>query len=202
MAQIRWEPTNALKADSCSYCESQHQAIPETFGLVQQLQPSNGTIPRKVAVMHTIPGWRHFGIEFRIHRVGTSRCKFGIHRCCFFTVVGLAGFLWPFRGEQLAYNYQCQNLSFQPCNFGAGETFPSKKSSGHLQTLRPTPFQAQKLPSWRSCSFQLLVSGQGLTPTKRTNIPVKNQGLEDVISFGDGPFFGGHAMACGHFRGM
>jgi len=67
MAQILWEPTNALKADSCSYCESQHQAIPETFGLVQQLQPSNGTIPRKVAVMHTIPGWRRFGIEFRIH---------------------------------------------------------------------------------------------------------------------------------------
>ena len=179
MAQILWEPTNALKADSCSYCESQHQAIPETFGLVQQLQPSNGTIPRKVAVMHTIPGWRD-GIEFGIH--AWVHLDVRSESTCLVSSpwLDLPGFCDHLEENSWRTIINSKRFSFQPYNFGAGETFPSKKSSGHLQTLRPTPFQAQKLPSWRSCSFQLLVSGQGLNPTKRTNIPVKNQGLEDV----------------------
>lgn len=140
-------------------------AIPETFGLVQQLQPSNGTIPRKVAVMHTIPGWR-FGIEFRIHRwvhLDVSSESTGVVSSPW---LDLPDFCDHLEGNSWRTIINSKVFSFQPCNFGAGETFPSKNKPCSL----PPSIPSSKVSMWRSCSFQLLVSGQGLSPPKRTNI--------------------------------
>lgn len=147
MAQMLWERTNAFfkptdswepTSNNSSQSIPQHLEYPSLKPLFQQLQPSNGTIPRKVAVMHTIPGWR-FGIEFRIHG--------WVHLDVSSESTGVVSSPWldlPDFCDHLEENRWRTIINARFCHFSlAILELPFQK-----QTLQPTPFHS-KLKSFQ-----------------------------------------------------
>ena len=155
MAQILWERTNALKASRLMFLlrKPTPSAIPETFG---PATPTKQWYNSKESGRDAHDTWMARWNRVQNPRVGTSRCKFGIHGCCFFTVVGLAGFLWPFRGEPLAYNYQFQGFFIPALQFWSRGDLPVHKPRG-LPPSKLKSFHVEELLvsalSFRTRSF-------------------------------------------------
>ena len=157
MAQILWEPTNALNppADSweptsnnSSQSIPQHLQYPSLKPLVQQLQPSNGTIPRKVAVMHTIPGWRD-GIGFRSHP--------GVHLDVSSESTGVVSSPWldlPDFCDHLEENRWRTIINARFFHFSLAILEPGRPSLPRTNPAAyPLPFQAQKFPCGGAARF-------------------------------------------------